>query len=491
MAPRSWALAAIGLLLAAAIAEEEETCAAGGPCGKYYWPAQKGTPSRTGFSPHAVPDISRKPTWSWADPHEDTIRATPLIDDKSNIYLTTIAGRVYKFTAGGQLLWSRTMPFGMQVVAALHEGKLISATKSGEVVALDMETGGDVWKVQVSKVFRTAGDTASVFAYNGTVVSATLEQPTVGNDGNEVVVAVRAADGAELWRFKPPVNVYNFQASTPEDGTIVFQDRGGGLYRLGLDDGHEIWRSGRRGEPWSGTFTTGAAVCHEGKVFVTSNYEHCNYGAGLLHTYNLDDGKLLWEVKLAYPANQAVAVGPSPTDKSKSVAVVGFGANPGHPLIMQWFSYGQTISRAFHWLDLNLPWLFAKVPAAMAAYDPQTGSRLWQFDLPPYRAPATQGDSQRLIARYIRNNDGSNPNNDLICLPDSCSQPVVGPDGTAYQAWQSGMIYAIKDANGDGRIDPGEVAQHQLSDGFQGSLGLAPGLLAAAPCGGGLYVWRD
>eukprot|EP00413_Alexandrium_margalefii_P025354 CAMPEP_0204573030 /NCGR_PEP_ID=MMETSP0661-20131031/39786_1 /ASSEMBLY_ACC=CAM_ASM_000606 /TAXON_ID=109239 /ORGANISM="Alexandrium margalefi, Strain AMGDE01CS-322" /LENGTH=504 /DNA_ID=CAMNT_0051581417 /DNA_START=32 /DNA_END=1546 /DNA_ORIENTATION=+ len=494
-----WGLPFLPVLLqAAAAADEQGTCAAGGgPCGAesaYFWPSQKGTPGRTGFSPHAVPDISKPPAWSWADTHDDVIRATPLFDDKLNIYLTTIAGRVYKFNEHGRVIWQKTLPHTIPQVACIHQRKLFFATKFGQVRALDMETGEERWTVTISTANITASDTASVFCYNGTIVSATHDNLLSRDGGNSDVVALTAEDGSFLWRFKPDIFTYNFQASTPQDGTIVFQDKSGGAYRLTLDDGRVIWRSGRRGLPWINTETTGAAVCHDGKVYVVSNMQPgspLNPANGLLHVYAVDDGRFLWEQVLEYAANQAVAIGPSPTDKGRHVAVVGMGANPGLPLAMSAYPiYGKWGALFLHFMSLYFPWLFANNQAAMAAYDAETGKKLWHYELSAYRKPATAGDTERVLKRYDDLTQGINPHNDPLCLPDSCSQPVIAADGTAFQGWQDGRVYAVKDANGDGQIDKNEVSWYQLSDGFQGSLGLGPGILAAAPCGGGMYVWR-
>lgn len=477
----------------------DATCTAGsGRCGtsagSYYWPTQKGTASRTGFSPYPVPDLGKQPTWSWSDPHEDTIRATPLVDDKLNVYLSTVAGRIYKFDPDGLMLWKREMPFGTQVVGCLYDGKFITATKAGLVVAIDMESGADRWQAPVSPINVTQGDTASMLAYDGLVISATHSaRGENGGGGNSDVVAIRAEDGAMVWRYLPEVHTFNFQASTPGDGTIVFQDRGGGLYRLNATDGHEIWKSGKRGAPWNESFTTGAAVCHEGRVFVVSNTgsSPLHPDTGFLHVYRLEDGAALWEHRLMYSANQAVAIGPHPTRKGKSIAVLGMGTNPGMPAaaiasqIEPWLPLGFV-----HFVDLFFGWVFIKNPAAMAAYDTETGARLWHHELPPFRKFATKGDSERLLRRHT-DIASNNKHNDLLCLPDSCSQPVIGPDGTSYTGWQDGRIYAIRDANGDGKIDDGEVVFHEFTDGFQGSMGMAPGLFAAAPCGGGLYVWRS
>merc|ERR1712113_1048176 len=114
-----------------------------------------------------------------------------------------------------------------------------------------------------------------------------------------------------------------------------------------------------------------------------------------------------------------------------------------------------------------------------------TGVLQWHFELDPFQKPATTGDAERIMARLGDLISGRNPLNDMTCGPDACSQPVIGGDGTAYQAWQDGKLYAIRDANGDGFINrETEVSTYSLGDGSQGSLAIAPHMLVSAPCGG-------
>merc|ERR1711920_595922 len=122
------------------------------------------------------------------------------------------------------------------------------------------------------------------------------------------------------------------------------------------------------------------------------------------------------------------------------------------------------------------------------AFDAKTGKTLWDFELPPFQWPTTKGDNERLVSRYVAMQKGSFT--DPICLPDSSSQPVLDSEGTAFQAWQDGKLYAINDRDEDGVIDAAEVKTYDMGDGSQGSVALAPNFLAIAPCGGGMHVWR-
>ncbi|CAE8690787.1 unnamed protein product, partial [Polarella glacialis] len=466
----------------------------------YFWPMQKGNAARTGLSPYAMPSISQGPSWHWQDDHNDVIRSTPLIDGELNVYLTTVAGRIYKFSPEGKILWTYDSGDRGSIpgVPALLDGVLFALTTSGFVLALDMDSGSERWAVQVAP--RSGFDTPCMFAANNTLVFAVVDPvPALFQVGaqsereikSNKVVALSAADGSLRWRFTPDTFLFNFQAASPGDGTLVFQDQAGGLYRLAVDDGRKIWRAGRleRAE-----FSTGASVVHDGMVFAVSNVAD----TGLLHAYDLETGELLWQQTLGHPANQAVAVGHlAGSPEGEASVVLGIGDNPGLPIIarlyqqMHWLP--GFVAYPLHLMSLAFPKLFSKKqPRAIVAFSARTGALRWWYELEAFHYPAAAGESERLLDRLAAMGNGTNPKNDPLCLPDSCAQPVLDSAGTVFVPFQDGKIYAIRDDDADGIINPAtEVSTFDVGDGFQASLALAPGLLAAAPCGGGLHVFRS
>lgn len=119
-----------------------------------------------------------------------------------------------------------------------------------------------------------------------------------------------------------------------------------------------------------------------------------------------------------------------------------------------WFPYGQRV--------------------AIAAFDAESGSPQWRYELevPPHEAGPAASTS--------------------ACQHSPCSQPIIGGDGTVYVACGTGKVLGIRDANSDGFINPTtEVSSFDSGDGWQGSLAMAPGLLAIASCGGALQVFKS
>jgi len=458
--------------------------------GEYYWPQQKGDVNRTGYSPYTVTtNLEVEPTWVWKDPDLDVIRCTPLIDDKKNIYLGTQAGKMYKFSPDGAMLWSyRSRRGNTPTVSSLMDGSIYLNTKFGFVVALDMETGKERWATQVAGA--TAGDTACVFALNKTIISATSQPGSTGT--NNRIVALNE-DGTHRWTFDHTWPSFNFQASSPGDGTMVFQDRAGGVYRLSLDDGGLLWESGIRDRlPWF--FTTGATICGpNGLVYAASNYHN---NEGIIHAYRLEDGVQVWRKNVFMPSNQAVAYGMI-AGYDKPAVVAGIGENPGFPVIL---SLGflpkrlqPIVNKLSVWMAGRPTWLWGtrEAPAALVALDAETGATRWSWTPPPFARPACEGEEAWAYERFEIAQQHPEYEVDTICLPDNWAQAVIGGDGTVYAGYQDGKLYAVRDANGNGHLDEGEVSGHYFGHAFQGSQAIAPGMLAVAPCGGGLYVFKN
>merc|ERR1740123_618435 len=140
--------------------------------------------------------------------------------------------------------------------------------------------------------------------------------------------------------------------------------------------------------------------------------------------------------------------------------VVGVGENPDLPdLRLQLFGVRQGPKEK---------------KARVMALDAATGSALWTHELPMWHGWAA--------------GDTALPNH--ICLPDSFGNPAIGGDGSVYVGFQSGHFYAIRDKDGNGQIEPAEASSFNFNNAFQGSPGIAPGMLVATPCNG-MHVWLD
>lgn len=175
-------------------------------------------------------------------------------------------------------------------------------------------------------------------------------------------------------------------------------------------------------------------------------------------------------------------------------ALFGTHISPSLPSWIRDHQYGEAVQKFIFRAQHNWSWLrrwlgiWVNDQNTVAAMDAQTGKILWSFVEEPADRYGAEGDEpiiERMEARR------KNYRLEVLCGPDTWGIPVIAGDGTVYASsgWQ-GRMYAINDRNDDGKLDPDEVSQHKFSAAFLNGPALAPGLLAATPCWGGMYVWR-
>jgi len=178
---------------------------------------------------------------------------------------------------------------------------------------------------------------------------------------------------------------------------------------------------------------------------------------GFLAAYRVSDGKLLWSQNVTEPPNDVPVVAKLFGKTTYSVVL------PGGQQTVQ----GQTIY--------------------VHAFDAETGTPQWTFTGPAQKGKYVAGDAEGVSARKA---------NDIrtMTMPNPWGQAAVDKDGTVYVGGETGHFFSLRDANGDGTVDPNdsnEVSVFETGAAFVGSSGpaIAPGLLAVA-AEDRLHVWR-
>jgi len=414
----------------------------------HYWSGKNGDASRTGGSEFPMPvDLAAGPAWSWHD--GGLVRAAPLIDGDKNIYLATAAGSVHKFSPDGQALWKFGAGAKIPDVPAIMGGALFATTSEGTVFSLNMSTGKRLWSQKAARA--SAGDAWSMTAAEGVVVAALSGK---GKE-NDRLTALNATDGSVKWSFSPMAPLRD-SISAVRSGSLVFSDCNGRAYRLSLADGSLVWRTdlGLKLMEEASDSTGGAVIGPDGNVYVTSNSKVDHVETGSLRALQFSDGKLLWRQHTDFQADGAAAVGRLGLDGPLAV-VVAVGARPDRPdglmQLVQAAPQGEKRGRVM-------------------AFEAASGRVLWRHELPRWRGAAA-GDR------------GGH-----ACL-SSFGGPALSGDGTVFVGFQSGRFYGINDRNHDGNVNTSEVTSYNFSNAFQGSPGLAPGMLVATPCSG-MHVFR-
>mmetsp|Transcript_41260 Transcript_41260/g.96904 ORF Transcript_41260/g.96904 Transcript_41260/m.96904 type:complete len:490 (-) Transcript_41260:59-1528(-) len=418
------------------------------------WVAKNGDMHRTGSSHSIAPrDLSSGPSWRWYAPAgpnpliDGLILSTPLVDNEQNIIESTSNGDMIKFSREGQQIWTQHGP-GSSHNPVLADGAVYSVRSDGTFFSVDAQTGEILWESRVGN--STSYDSESVLVTEGVVVAG-VGRSTTG--GATTVVAASVADGHEVWRLDlNGTYAYNFMASA-HNGSIIFEDSYGDVYRVSAIDGAVIWRQPGIAAASSHQTTAGVALDSNGNIYAAFNHGSAGdaLGQGAVKALRFSDGHVLWERNFPLEANAAPAVGNLDGTRGGPLAVfVALGKNP------------QIATN-----DTNADSL-GSVDAKAVALNAASGETIWELTFPEWRGPA-RGDTA--LHR---------------CIPDQWSNPSVDGNGTAYFARASGLIYALHDDNHDGELseESGEVSWFDGGRAFQGEPAVSDGLLAAVPCDG-------
>mmetsp|Transcript_17358 Transcript_17358/g.55551 ORF Transcript_17358/g.55551 Transcript_17358/m.55551 type:complete len:485 (+) Transcript_17358:105-1559(+) len=382
------------------------------------WPTFRGPPTKQfGVSATIVPsNLSKALKWSWHHPggrYHTVVAGGPVIDAAGNAYLTTNDG-VRKFLPGGLVAWHYPQPNNINNEASLFGDKVFGSNQEGVAFALNGETGRAVWERKLAA--SAGGDAGYPAAHDGVFVVGAEAGRVPGHEGgNARIFGLDTESGVTLWEFRPARPVWNFAPLFPGDGTCVFMDFSGGMYRLGLHSGALLWHVPSPGALLS--FSDGGATLGpNGAVYSCSNpaSQSGEEGTlGLLRALRIADGSLLWEQLLPQPCNSYPAVGRLGERGTGRLAVaVTPGSFMGQP----------------------------NLHGSVVALDAETGALLWRFNTRPWSGlfNMARGDIEGMAERSAF--DGSH----TICLPAHWSSANIDGDGFVYAARSDGRIYGVR-----------------------------------------------
>lgn len=405
------------------------------------------------LNPFAGPrNLRESLAWTWHHPQGRyyTFTNGVVIDDQKNLYLSAMDA-IRKFSPDGELVWTYCAPsdFPMPSMISLGHGAVFGVSQDAIAYSLSMETGQVLWQRQVGAAVgedKVGGDQSNVQEHDGIVIVGTEKCvgnkacDDNGNSGSMVLHGLNATDGSSLWDFKPDVAVWNFYTVFLDDGTFVYQDLEGRVYRNRLADGTLIWKSGG----WPGSWTDGClGLGPNGMVYAVTNHGPNVCGFKMceadVSAYRILDGQLIWKTDTPASTNAFPAVGPA------------FGPRGGLQVVVN------------------------NDHAQLSGYDAETGQFLWMYQADG-NGELFKGDRAGLPIRLM-----VMPRRPKY-VPNFWSNVAVGADGTVYGGLSEGRFYALFDLNGDGQIDPmTEASMFDAGAAFPGTgPALAPGMVAVA-----------
>ena len=188
-----------------------------------------------------------------------------------------------------------------------HEGsRVFTADRDGRVIALDLETGDEIWAIR-NKKFRISGGP-------GVGAGAVL----VGTSDAEVV-AYDAENGDEKWRTKVSSEV--LAPPRIARNTAVIRTGDGKLFGLNVETGKRKWIYDRS-IPTLTLRGTSPPVIYEGLVIA-------GFDNGRLAALDLQNGKQEWEQRISIPSGRSdlermVDIDAEPTIYDDTVYVASF-----------------------------------------------------------------------------------------------------------------------------------------------------------------------
>lgn len=484
-------LAAVGALelrrgLASGSAALRGDLAAVGADRPHYWPHARGQAPHYSWTRYPGPANLSEASLAWKWSHPEGRYATfvvggGLIDSDRNIYLATSDG-IRKFSPDGATLWHYKPPAEVVACPSLMGGALFGNTQDGSVFALSIDTGSVIWSKRHS--LDIGLDEAYVEAYDGVVVTAAERSTFYGGYGNKRLLGLNAETGEKLWDFKTSNTVDNVMPLFPGDGTLVFMDISGGLYRLGLHNGTLLWHTHSPDGDFLSGSTGGANLGPDGSVFTCSNARG-NQGApdknGWLRKFRLSDGGLLWQREVEWGCNIMPAVSPN-----GSSVVLGSGGNSGAPAMLGFWDQ-KGLAELFEEHNQVLIWGFAErlyrqlpfLKSRIMSFDGQNGTLQWQQESVAFGRLAAMGDQEGIFERKMRNGR-------LLCLPPHWSAPTFDKDGQVYVGRLDGTLYRY---HLDNRSQVVKEAYETGTAPHLPGASFAPGMMVYADCDS-LYVFR-
>jgi outer membrane protein assembly factor BamB len=229
------------------------------------------------------------------------LAAAPVVGD-GKLFVADSNGVVHAFDAqSGGKLWSRASEVGGDLRAAnfgggvsYDAGRVYATNGVGEVVALDANTGAEVWKVKPAGPLRGAPTLAFGAVY-------------VMTQDNQVI-ALSAADGKLQWNESgatAQTGLFGVASPAAGQGTVIAGFSSGELLAYRYENGRTLWADALARTSIS--TEVGALSDIDADPIIDSGRVYALGQGGRMAAYELVTGQRIWELNLAGVSTPAVA----------------------------------------------------------------------------------------------------------------------------------------------------------------------------------------
>jgi outer membrane protein assembly factor BamB len=250
--------------------------------------------------------LSAAPTQAWTatipgDSNRRRLAAAPVVG-AGMLFVVDTQGAVRAFDAAtGAPRWThpvaveadlRDSNFGGG--ASFFDGRVYATSGAGHVVALDAQTGAEVWRVRPAGPLRGS----PTVAFNAVYVMTQDNQ----------IVSLALADGAVVWQDSAATaqtNVFGVAAPAAGQGTVVAGYSSGEVFAYRYENGRNLWFDNLARTSIStqvGTLLDVDAdpIIDGGRVYAVGQ-------GGRMAAYELVSGQRQWELNIAGISTPAVA----------------------------------------------------------------------------------------------------------------------------------------------------------------------------------------
>ena len=243
---------------------------------------------------------------------------------------------------------------------AVDGGRVYAAGHKGDVVALDLKTGRQIWRV------RTKLQLAGGAGVSGGLVA-------IGSSRGDII-ALNPANGTTLWKTR--LNGEVLAAPTISDRLIAVRTVDGKLHGLSPKDGHELWSQEQQVPRLSLRGT--ARPVFSGDLVL------CGYDNGKVVAVSAGDGTVQWEATVAPPHGRTelerlVDIDSAVDVSGQDVYAVGFQGRVAMLALdtgQIWWSHEAS---SYHGLGLDDDALYmATADGEVVALRRRTGAELWR-----------------------------------------------------------------------------------------------------------------
>jgi outer membrane protein assembly factor BamB len=251
-------------------------------------------------------ELSAAPSRAWtaeiagSDPRR-RLAAAPVVGG-GMLFAMDTRGVVHAFDAAtGARRWSHEIEVERELEdtlfgggASYFDGRVYAATGAGDVVALNAETGAEVWRVRPSGPLRGS----PTVAFNSVYVMTQDNQ----------IHALSMADGSQVWEDAAGAGqsgVFGVAAPAAGQGTVIAGYSSGEVVAYRYENGRNLWsdalaRTSISTEVGALTDVDADPIIDKGRVYALGQ-------GGRMAAYELLTGQRVWELTLAGISTPAIA----------------------------------------------------------------------------------------------------------------------------------------------------------------------------------------